>query len=64
MYWQPERRQWDSRRRGRVRNSRAGRTGLIWDAVSRVLGLKLKPEVCEPVIRTESGWLAAEYESP
>ena len=47
--WQPERRQWSSRRRERVRNSRVERERLIWDAVSCVLGLKLKPGVSEPV---------------
>lgn len=40
-----------------MKNSRAERAGLIWDAVSHVLGLKLKPEESEPVMGDESGWL-------
>ena len=60
--WQPKRRQWCFRRRER----RVGRARLIWDAVSRVLGLKLKPGVSETVTgRTNLvGWLEADYQSP
>lgn len=53
--WQPKRRQWCFRRRER----RAGRARLIWDAVSRVLGLKLKAGVSETVTGGGGGqiWL-------